>query len=66
MSDFELDFCAIRLISGAALADREEIVDAIQYLETKIIGTGYYEGQGDELLQQIVSYLKEKIKLGKS
>jgi len=60
MSNFDLEHCAISIVSSAACADRQEILDVIKYLETKIIGTGYYDGEGDELLQQIVIYLKKK------
>lgn len=60
MSDFDLDGCAIRLVSGAACADKQEILDAINYLQTKIIHTGYYGGDGDELFLQIVKYLTKK------
>ena len=62
MSDFSLDHHAIALVSGAQCASRNEILEAIKYLEIKIIGTEYYDGVGDELLKQIVLYLKEASK----
>ena len=61
-SNYSLDHHALALVAGAQCASRNEILDAAQYLETKIIGTGYYDGVGDELLKQIIVYLKEASK----
>ena len=62
MSDFDLEHYALLLVSGATVAPRDEILESIKYLDTRIIGTGYYDGVGDELLKQIVVYLREAAK----
>lgn len=60
MSDYDLGHHSLCIIGGAAMADEEEIKDTIKYLN-EMIGTGYYDGEGDELLSQIVNYLSAKL-----
>ena len=54
-------FNAVRIVSGANMADKEELLSAAKSIE-KLAGTGYYDDpKGDELLKQIASYLRGKL-----
>jgi hypothetical protein len=54
--DFNLSSYTVRIISEACMALEQEIESEIAYLN-KLIGTAYYDGLGDELMQAVVKYL---------
>jgi len=61
MLDYDLWYHSVRLISGANLADRDELEGCIDGLQN-LIGTKYYDDlEGDELMQHIVTYLSHKL-----
>jgi len=51
---------ALGLVSESAMASEQEIKSEIALIE-EIIGTEYYDGEGDDLLRYIVAYLKRKL-----
>lgn len=59
-SEFDLEHYALLIVGGGCTARDEELREAIKGIE-KHIGTGYYEGDGDALLQHIVTFLKSNI-----
>lgn len=60
MGNYSLAGHALALVSGGIMASKDEIKEAIEYLETRIIGNEYYDGEGDELLKQIIAYLQSR------
>jgi hypothetical protein len=61
-NEWDLAHHALCVVTGAIMADNEELNEDIRYLEERIIDTGYYDGECDDLLKQIVAYLKSKRK----
>lgn len=59
-NNYNLYSHAIALISESAMASSEEIKSEIQSIE-KLIGTEYYDGEGDNLLRYIVVFLKDRL-----
>lgn len=61
MKEDEFFHHSVRLVSGANMAGRDEILAGIKALDT-IIDTGYYDDEmGNALLNQIRTYLVSKV-----
>jgi hypothetical protein len=56
----EISTNLLQFIGTAASASLDELVTNKLHL-SKLIGTGYYEGRGDELLQHAVDFLGKLI-----
>ena len=59
--DEELTSNALGVVAKGAMADKEELEKAIKYIK-RMIGTGYYEGDGDEVMEAIVKYWESQLK----
>lgn len=59
-NDYNLYGHALSLVSESAMASEQEIKSEIALIE-EIIGTEYYDGEGDDLLRYIVVFLKNRL-----
>lgn len=58
--DYGICGAAYNIVGGGIMASREELVEAIKDIE-EIIGTGYYDGEGDEILSHILNFFKSRL-----
>ncbi len=59
-TDFDIYHNALSIIGSANSCSKEELLIHINDINS-IIGTEYYDSDGDVLLGQIVNYLKSKL-----
>ena len=57
----ELTQAALCVVSIGAMIDKEELKEAIKEIKA-IIGTGYYNGDGDGAMEAIVKYWESQLK----